>query len=358
MTTPVTATGSGARLHARRMARTGQPPASIGFDMVMALLLAWPIFGAYLDAWAHNHGLVDSFFTPWHAVLYSGFVAVVFALYGTAIWNHSRGYAWLRSLPPGYELSALAIPFFAIGGVGDMLWHMAFGIEKQLDGIFSPTHMALTVAMGVMATGPLRSCWRRRERATGPTWHAGIPVIASLTILFALFTAVTQYAHPAVNPVALAMVPGGNQFFIKAYGALSIFLQTGIFMGLMLLAMRRWRLLPGAFTVVLSVPAVLASFLQDHFALIPVAVVAGIVADVLYQQLRPSGARTTTLRLFAFLVPFTYCLLYFLTLDLIGGIWWTIHMWLGVTVLSGIIGWLMSYLVAPPALPAEPQATP
>jgi hypothetical protein len=39
---------------------------------VLLATSAWTVAGIYLDGWAHNHGKVDSFFTPWHAVLYSG----------------------------------------------------------------------------------------------------------------------------------------------------------------------------------------------------------------------------------------------------------------------------------------------
>src|SRR5687768_13599580 len=44
-------------------------------DRVMVGLSAVIVLGACLDGWAHNHNKVDSsFFTPWHAVLYSGFM--------------------------------------------------------------------------------------------------------------------------------------------------------------------------------------------------------------------------------------------------------------------------------------------
>ena len=31
--------------------------------------------GLYLDAWAHIRGLPENFFTPWHSILYSDFLA-------------------------------------------------------------------------------------------------------------------------------------------------------------------------------------------------------------------------------------------------------------------------------------------
>src|SRR5215469_12275517 len=54
--------------------RTGQPEGGPRFDRIAALLSALVVGGVFLDGWAHNHGKVDqSFFTPWHALLYSAF---------------------------------------------------------------------------------------------------------------------------------------------------------------------------------------------------------------------------------------------------------------------------------------------
>ena len=55
----------------------------------------------------------------------------------------------------------------------------------------------------------------------------------------------------------------------------------------------------------------------------------------------------------AALVPFGLYSLYFLTLALLGGVWWPIPLWLGAIVLSGVVGWLVSYLLVPSALLVE-----
>ena len=70
----------------------------------MIVLLAWFLGGLFLDGWAHNHGKVDeSFLTPWHAVFYSGFAAVVGGLGGVMLVNRVRGYPWHLAIPVGYE---------------------------------------------------------------------------------------------------------------------------------------------------------------------------------------------------------------------------------------------------------------
>src|SRR5215813_7543686 len=42
------------------------------FEWAVAFFATWFVIGSYLDGWAHTHRLPDSFFTPWHAVIYSG----------------------------------------------------------------------------------------------------------------------------------------------------------------------------------------------------------------------------------------------------------------------------------------------
>src|SRR5262245_27710062 len=57
-----------------RHVRLGRPEGGPRFDAFAALLSAAFVGGLFLDGWAHNHGKVDqSFFTPWHAILYSSY---------------------------------------------------------------------------------------------------------------------------------------------------------------------------------------------------------------------------------------------------------------------------------------------
>src|SRR5712691_5629716 len=96
----------------------------IGFDRAMIGFCCWLLGGLYLDGWAHNHGLVDkTFFTPWHALLYSGYGATAVFLLVTLVVNQVRGYRGLRAIPRGYELSVLGLPLFIAAGVGDLIWH-------------------------------------------------------------------------------------------------------------------------------------------------------------------------------------------------------------------------------------------
>src|SRR5258708_17223143 len=86
-----------------------RPPASGTYDGIFAILSAVFAGGLYLDGWAHVHGHVDqSFFTPWHAVLYSGYLLVASVVGVSALRGRLQTGRPLRStVAPGYELSPL-----------------------------------------------------------------------------------------------------------------------------------------------------------------------------------------------------------------------------------------------------------
>jgi len=71
----------------------------------------------------HNNvrPLFDTFFTPWHAVLYSGFLAVATVLAVTIARAHRGGLTWSQAVPRGYKISLVGVAVFAIGGIGDLL---------------------------------------------------------------------------------------------------------------------------------------------------------------------------------------------------------------------------------------------
>jgi hypothetical protein len=59
------------KLEAKPARSLDYPMSSLSFDWAVTALSVWVVAGLYLDGWAHNHGKVDeTFFTPWHAVLY------------------------------------------------------------------------------------------------------------------------------------------------------------------------------------------------------------------------------------------------------------------------------------------------
>ncbi|HLZ80580.1 MAG TPA: hypothetical protein VKP04_03040 [Ktedonobacteraceae bacterium] len=329
----------------------GRVAGGVQFDWFILISCTWLLGGGYLDAWAHNHFQLETFFTPWHAVLYSGLLAVLTFHFGALIRNRLKGYSWRNSLPEGYWLSIAGIIGFALGGVGDMVWHILFGIELNVDGALSPTHLELALCIGIIVSGPFRAAWRRSNGNTPGIVHF-LPTIISLAYILSVITLIAQFASPFVHlwpTPAFAQDPFSNQ----ALAVVSIVVQSIILLSLFLLAIRRWTLPFGTFTIVLTLNITFLSFMQDHYLLIPAAALSGFVADLLVWRLKPSVAKPDAVRLFAFIVPSMLYLLYFLTLMLTTGVVWTIHLWLGSTIVAGIAGWLLSYLLVPPQIPGE-----
>ncbi len=183
-------------------ARPAEPPVGgLRFDAAMISLSTWLLGGLFLDGWAHAHifGL-DSFFTPWHAVFYSGALAVAAFLAGSLWHYHAQGYAWWCALPAGYAPSLLGMAIFGFSGLGDLFWHTRFGIEVGVAALLSPTHLGLGLGIGLIVTGPLRAAWQRPDPAPRPGWAALLPMLLSLTYLLSLLTFITEYVHPYIGP--------------------------------------------------------------------------------------------------------------------------------------------------------------
>src|SRR5712692_7557213 len=325
-----------------------RPVSGLRFDWGFIGLCLWLVAGGAVDGWAHhNLQALETFFTQWHAVLYSGLGALVGFTAATLARNRARGVPWRWSLPAGYELSLLGMLIFAAAGVADMGWHTLFGVEVDLEAALSPTHIVLALGAALIVTGPLRAGWQRAVVGAGrPGWAAQLPMLLSLAFLLSALTFMTQWAHPFVLALASERYRPSTAvlaFYPQALGVASIMLQTACLMGLLLVALRCWRLPQGSLTLVFTVNAVLLSVLRGQYRLIPAALLAGLAADLLVHWLRPSAARPAQLRLFAFAVPVVLYGLYFSILMLTDRVWWSVHVWTGSVVLAGIVGWLVSY---------------
>jgi hypothetical protein len=325
----------------------------VGFDLRMAVLGTIFVSGLFLDGWAHTHGRVDqSFFTPWHAVLYSGFALNFLVLAGTVGLNRSRGYAWREAIPSGYALSLLGLGLWFIGGPGDLLWHTLFGIEENVDALYSPTHLLLASGLVLAVTGPFRAAWVRKNVSVSLAEQ--LPLALSLAACLATLTFFIQYTHPLVNFWGIR--PDSVNDTMQAFGASSLLLISGVWMGVLLLAIRRWRLGPGVITLTLGANAVAMAFLGWSIYPLPLVValvVASALVDGLYQGLKPGPYRARALRLFSFLAPVILVGAYFLVGGLARAIYWSVHLTSGILLLTGVVGLFLSLLVAPPFSAAD-----
>lgn len=328
-------------LHDRGPAR-----ASRSFEWTVIVLCTWLMGGAYLDAWAHRHlTRLETFFTPWHAVLYSGMFAILIFLAVSALRNQARGKEPDRMLPTGYGLSLVGCALFGVGGVIDMLWHLRFGIEVSLQALVSPPHLLLMLALGLIVTGPLRAAWRRP--GTRAPWTA----IISATLLLSMFTFFDQFSQPLVSAWAATPVGPADIRYAQELGILGIMVQTALLTGVVLYLLSRFTLPFGSITLLAGLNGALLGSLEQNFDLIPVAIVGGLLADLVMVWLRPGPRRVAALRVASFIGPVGVTSLYLVALEMTRGVGWPLNLWLGSIVVSGAIGLLLSYLAVQPLRP-------
>ncbi|GCE24878.1 hypothetical protein KDA_03620 [Dictyobacter alpinus] len=320
------------------------------FNLIFALSTVWFLAGACLDAWAHSHlARLETFFTPWHAVLYSGFLATALVLLGVICFNRLRTSSWREAIPAGYELTVLAVAGFAIGGVGDMFWHIFFGIEQNIDAEMSPTHLFLMACGCIFLASPYRALYHN----SGTTLQGvqRLNLVLSQILLMALPSIILTSFHPLTQFWPTYVPTGDNKG--QSLAVVSIYFQAVLVTGYALFAVQRWRLFPGFFTFSWGVTAIMMAVLGDSVLSVVIASLAGLLTDVAYAWLRPDPSKQlTNYRLFAMCVPMLLFLVYFLVLQFATptGVIWTIHLSVGSIVVSGLLGLLLTYLIKPPVI--------
>lgn len=317
------------------------------FDWVITVLAGWLVVGVFVDGWAHLHleSALETFFTPWHGVMYSGYAACALAL--IIVWgiNIHRGFRWHEALPHHYGLSLVGVVVFAVAGAGDLLWHQLVGVEANIEALVSPTHLGLAIGALLIVGGPLRELLRRQNQAQrGLLTDA--PAVLSLTYVLSLIGFMGQYLHPLgdVWPATQTAEP----FFGQALGLGQIVFFTVLLMGAVLALLRRRDLPFGSFAAVLGAQAVGMAFLHDTHQFVITSLIAGLLIDMLVAHAGAQMHRPRIIRVFSFAIPVIFFVLHFTAVELTWGILWSTHLWVGAIVIAGLIGWLMSYLVVPP----------
>ncbi len=343
MTTAHSVSGSAVRANTR-----GYPAGGLRFDWLYTALCVWLVGGLFLDGWAHMHGKVDeSFFTPWHAVLYSGATAVMVMLFVNQWRNINAGYSLRRALPRGYWLSLMGVGVFLVSGGVDFIWHSLFGLEVSVEMLISPAHLLLALAGFMIVTGPIRAFWNRGEtRASG--WAALGPVVINTTLIVSTLMFFTQFLHPLVNPYAAQRASGYQAFLRDSLGIAGVLVAATLLFGTVLVLMRHWRLPVGALALLIIANALMMAVFTDTYTLALFSVPAALTAELLRWLLRPSAESPIAFYTFAFLSAFSYFGCYFVVLQLTQGIVWRIHLWMGAMTIAGIIGVMLAFLLVWP----------
>ena len=323
------------------------PPSSARLDWVVALFSIWFVGGVFTDGWAHNHlsSALETFFTPWHALFYSGFTALAIAIGIVWYLNFKKGYHWKHAWPRGYRLAAIGIAVFFIGGVGDLIWHEVFGIEAGVDALLSPTHLLLAIGGALAVSAPFRSALARGTKATSLV--AELPGIISLTSAFSLVLFMTQYLSPITHPWLVNSLHTDDPFFGQALGISNFIYYSIALTGFLLYANRR-RVLPGGATAILMGLSTLGmAMMKDTLYLVPWAIGAGILIDIKKYYLMKLYKGNKMIQCWAMVISVLATLGFLVGSLAHEGTWWSIHLLVGAVAVSAIAGWLLSFLALP-----------
>jgi hypothetical protein len=311
-------------------------------ELATMILAAWLMVGAVLDAWAHaNLSILEMFFTPWHSVLYSGFVATGAWIGWQIVRAQQSGRRGLDAVPIGYGWGLIGLAVFVVGGVCDMLWHTVFGIEQGVEAALSPTHQILIIGTLLVLSSPFRAAWTADPMHHEPRYRAFLPAVLSLTF-------VTM--NVALIVVWLTTFRTGAPATNFGTGITSILVTNVLLVAPVLLMIRRWVLPIVMVTTLFTVMTVFLSAV-DTWArpwLIMAVAAAGLAIDLLLRVLRPSPERTTAFWAIGFVVPLVLWGAWFTATALAEGIDWSVELWSGTLVWTGMLGLALSLLMVPP----------
>ena len=108
------------------------------------------ISGTSWDVTSHLMFKPETFFTPSHALLYSGIGLITIAtLLITFLYIKNKHSITNTSAKSSFQLLLIGSVVSIISGPADYLWHQTFGI----DGLLSPTHISLMTGMLITSIG-------------------------------------------------------------------------------------------------------------------------------------------------------------------------------------------------------------
>ena len=306
----------------------------------------WVLIGLFLDGWHHrNDPGLETFFTPWHGILYSGIAVATAIIAERARRGRRSGLSRRQAIPAGYGLSVIGGAIFVGGAVADMLWHEILGIEVGVEALLSPTHLTLAVAGALVVAGPLRAAWSApRDASVVAPW----PALVAVGAFVALLGFFTQYVHPFVQLYPTLDGAEASTDLYHAAGIAGIIVTAAILSASVLAPALRWRLPAGAVVVILGMPMLFVATQEGTYELLPALLVAAIAADVLVRWRPPSRREPANLRLVATAVPALVFTGYFLTLAVMGTLVWSVHLVTGGIAVAAGAGMLLALLLLVP----------
>ena len=388
------------RLTARQILQSKKRPQTEPWeDKVTVLLSVATLFAVFWDGWLHNNSTtLDSFWSEAHIAMYAGLTALGAWIGVVFVKRQPRGLKKLNismeAVPYGYGLALVALPLAALGGPGDFAWHAAYGFENQIDAPFSPTHQMLFLAGGLLGAIALASTWHRPGRVLGlkqlwPAILSATAVLAMVSFTFMnllpwfwtmipsddfqqnLLTFKDAYAPGSGDEVKhveglydAAINYSGDVFPYYLFSNMAsiggVLIWTAAFVATVLYVRRRWVLPFGSVTLMTTLLSVLFPFFTrfTNLEFIGALIVIGLLVDTLsHVMLQDDPVSRLRVRAFAAFVPLLVWGPWELAIALFGGgLGWHPTMWTGVLTTSMGVGYGISLIMFPPALPAVEES--
>jgi hypothetical protein len=172
------------------------------------------IFGTSWDVTAHLLQQPETFFTPSHALLYTGIgLCIISAIIGLNLWYRNKEIQIL-SFAFSIKLLILGSILSLVAGPSDFLWHSIFGV----DGLLSPTHLTLITGMLINSIAVVLGLARLTASVQTVTQMrivkaALIPAFAAMwltfiwyTYMFALPFSNGQHFNFNLNPIVEVLI--------------------------------------------------------------------------------------------------------------------------------------------------------
>ena len=308
----------------------------------------WMVVGLFLDGWAHDNGQPESFFTPWHGVLYSGFAGAAAAAVWPVLRHRTERRVLTQAVPVGHGLTLVALAAFSVGAIGDLVWHETLGVEVGVEALLSPTHLLLLVSGIAALSAPFRAAWLSDDADI--SLRSFLPAVLSVTLTTAVIGFFMVYLSPFVNDAAgsaferAANTPHEHpatdpRELLQLLGLGSILMTSVLIASATQLLLRRWVPPRGSFTLMLGLMVFLFVAL-DEFGQPPL-LLAGVLA----------GAATdfAARRIPDWVVPAVAVAVLWLSYFAIyeaalGGVTWTAELWTGAVTLATLLALAVGFI--------------
>lgn len=252
-------------------------PADGRFAWLVTGAHAWILVGLFLDGWFHIHRPDgESFFTPWHGILYSGVAVTVLV--------HLLQQKRAGGVTPGYGPSLAGGLVVGAAGFIDGIWHTVFGVEADLNALLSPPHLLLITAGTLVFAGPLRAALRAPAGARGglPTAFAAAFVVTGLGFF-------SQYSNPFTQVyLQAADVSAEARELREVAGVAGVIVFASLIAGAVAIVKARTVLVPGSLAVVVAVPSLALVTQHDTYRFVPAILLVALLVELAGRRLSPS----------------------------------------------------------------------